>query len=419
MRIVVFASGSRGDVQPAIALAAALAARGHAARLVAPKNYAALAAGRGVDFHPLPIDVIAELETPEAEALFSGGGPIALMRWMAQAGRKAIAVVAPAALDGGAGADLIVATGLMDAVGATVAERLKVPCAHAWWTPMLAARDFLFAAGERAPPRLPGFANRAVFQAFEQALWLATRHVLRHARELYGLPPPPFLSPFSRAVKRGETLLLGYSEALLPRSREWPANVEVTGYWFLNDGLAFTPPPGLARFLAEDPTPIYVGFGSMRFRDRDASLDTVLKALARTGARAVVGAGWGGLARPDPPPNVFALDEAPHDWLFPSVAAVVHHGGAATTGAVLRAGRPSVVTPFIADQFAWGRLLAARGLAPPPLPHRSLNPDALAAAIETALSDESMRERAAAIGAAVRAEDGLKRAVAAIERIRA
>ena len=154
----------------------------------------------------------------------------------------------------------------------------------------------------------------------------------------------------------------------------------------------------------------------MAFRDRDALLDMVLTAVARVGVRAVLGSGWGGLAHGILPPSVFAVDEAPHDWLFPHMAAIVHHGGAGTTGAAIRAGKPSVVTPFITDQFAWARLLNARGLAPAPLPHRTVTADALAAAINTALHDGAMRERAKAIGATVRAENGLVRAVDAIER---
>jgi sterol 3beta-glucosyltransferase len=281
---------------------------------------------------------------------------------------------------------------------------------------MLAARDFLFASGETAPPPFPGWANRAIFLAYEQAMWLVTRRVLRPARELYGLPSPPYTPPLWRAVARGETLLLAYSDALLPRSREWPANAVVTGWWFLDDCERWSPPLELERFLADGSTPIYVGFGSMAFREREASLDVVLKALAKVEARAVLGSGWGGLGSGNLPPFVFALEDGPHDWLFPRMAAIVHHGGAGTTGAAIRAGKPSVVTPFIADQFAWARLLNARGLAPGPLPHRILTADTLAAAVKTAISDDTMRERAIAIGAAVRAEDGLARAVDAIER---
>jgi sterol 3beta-glucosyltransferase len=417
MKITVLAYGSRGDVQPAVALAAALALRGHATSLVAPRNFAAFARGRGVEFHPMPIDMVEELRAPETEALFAGGGnPIAFVRWSLQMIRRAGGGIASAVLEGAEGADLMVATALMSAFGALLAKRLEVPCVHAWWAPALAARDFLFAASEAAPPRLPGWANRALFLALEQAMWLAMRPAYRPACELCGMAPPPFAPPLRRAVARGETLLLAYSEALLPRSREWPANVETTGWWFLDDGANWTPPPELERFLVDGPPPIYVGFGSMALFDRDASLDMVLRALAQTGARAVVSAGWGGLARDGLTPSVFALDEAPHDWLFPRMAAIVHHGGAGTTGAALRAGRPSVVTPFITDQHAWARLLFTRGLAPTPLPHRRLKADALAAAIRTALSDGAMRERAVAIGATVRAENGLAKAVAAIER---
>ena len=139
-------------------------------------------------------------------------------------------------------------------------------------------------------------------------------------------------------------------------------------------------------------------------------------ALDRTGVRAVVAAGWGGLAHERLSDKVLLIDEAPHDGLFPRMAAIVHHGGAGTTGAALRAGKPSVVTPFIVDQFPWARLLHARGLAPAPLPHRALTAEALAAAIETALSDADMRRRAEYGARASGAEDGLGRAVQAVMR---
>src|SRR5208337_1875046 len=278
------------------------------------------------------------------------------------------------------------------------------------------ARDFLFASSETAPPRLPGWANRAVFLAFDQAPWLTFRRALRPPRALYELPAAPYTLAQRRAVARCETLLLAYSEALLPRSREWPANVETTGWRFLEDGASWTPPSELERFLAAGPTPTYVGFGSMAFREPDARRLTRSCAPSRRLARAVLSAGWGGLVRGHLPPTVFPLDEAPHDWLFPRMAAIVHHGGAGTTGAALRAGKSSVVTPFIVDQFAWASLLAERGLAPAPLPHRTLTADALAAAIKTALDNSALREHAAAIGSTVQAENGLARAVTAIER---
>jgi sterol 3beta-glucosyltransferase len=417
MKICVLALGSRGDVQPAVALSARLAERGHEVRLVAPLNFAKLAAGRGFDFVALPLDMTDELQS-EFDILFSSRlQPLALIRWSIKFWRKAIGIVSPSVLKAGEGAELVVGTGSMDMLGGMLAERLGVPCVYAWWLPMLAARDFLFNTTENPLPRLPGWLNRGGVQTYESVLWLATRGAFSRAREDFGLGRAGLTPPLRAAVARGETLLLGYSDELLPRSREWPANVETTGWWTLPDGLGWTPPPELARFLAEGGEPIHVGFGSMTFKDRDETFRAVLGALDKTGARAIVAAGWGGLQREDLPASVFALDEAPHDWLFDRVAAIVHHGGAGTTGAVVRAGKPSIVTPFLVDQFAWAHTLYARGIAPEPLPHRKLTADALAAAITTALGDADMRRRAAKIGERVRAEDGVGRAVAVIERV--
>jgi hypothetical protein len=157
--------------------------------LVAPANFAALAAGRGAEFHPLPFDAVKRLHEPETEALFSAGSnPIVFLRWLDKTERKSINAFAPAAREGAKGADLVVATGLMDELGSMLAERLKIPCVHGWCEPMLAARDFLFASGESAPPRFPGSANRAIFRAYEEAMWLVTRRVLCPARHLYALP---------------------------------------------------------------------------------------------------------------------------------------------------------------------------------------------------------------------------------------
>jgi sterol 3beta-glucosyltransferase len=417
MKVCIVASGSRGDVQPTVALAAALAARGHETRLVAPKNFGALAEGRGFAFHPMPIDVAAMASDPVHDILVSGrGSPLAFIRWSREWWRAMVYPIACAILEGGESAECVVATGIADTLGGMLAERLGAPCIHAWWAPMFPARDFLFDTAETPLPHLPGWVNRAAVLAFEQAVWIAMRGSYRASHALYGLSPPGWTPPLRKAVARGEPLLLAYSGALLPRSREWPANVEPTGWWFLDAGANWTPPAALERFLADGPPPVYVGFGSMLFADRAVTVAATLGALERVGARAIISAGWGGLTREDLPSTVFALEEAPHDWLFPRMAAIVHHGGAGTTGATLRAGKPSVVTPFIVDQFAWGRLLAGHGLAPAPLPHRTLTTEALAAALTQALSDVDMRAKAAKTGERVRAEDGLAHAVAVIER---
>ncbi len=419
MKICVLAYGSRGDVQPVIALSARLAGRGHEVRLVAPMNFAKLAAGRGFDFAALPIDMMEELKSPEAAILFSGGASLVeLIRWWVKTTKKWMDVIAPIVLQASEDAELVVATGLMYLVGGCVAEIRKIPCVYAVWQPQVAAADFSFACFERAPPPMPGFVNRWIFLAFEQAVWLALRPTLRSTRNLFRLPPAGFKAPLSVALKRGAPLLLAYSGEFLPRSREWPVNMETTGWWFLDEGAGWTPPPALEAFLAAGPPPVYVGFGSMAFKDSQATLRAALAAIKKVGARAILSAGWGGgLTGEAVPDTVFAIDEAPHDWLFPRMAVIVHHGGAGTVGAAVRAGKPSVVTPFIVDQFPWARLLEARGVAPAPIPHRTLTAEALGDALTSALHDEAMRRRAEDLGERVRAENGVGRAVAVIERV--
>jgi sterol 3beta-glucosyltransferase len=177
----------------------------------------------------------------------------------------------------------------------------------------------------------------------------------------------------------------------------------------------WTPPPALAAFLDAGPPPVYVGFGSMAGIDPAATTRIVLDAVARAGVRAVLASGWGGIAADAAPPSVFLLDDAPHDALFPRMAAVVHHGGAGTTAAGLRAGVPGVLCPFGVDQPFWGARVQALGAGPAPIPQRKLDAVRLADAIRVAVDDPTMRGVAQRIGAAIHAEDGVGAAIECIE----
>jgi sterol 3beta-glucosyltransferase len=170
----------------------------------------------------------------------------------------------------------------------------------------------------------------------------------------------------------------------------------------------------LVEFLQAGPPPAYVGFGSMFMNGGRRKTEIILNALKLARQRAALATGWGELTAEDAPEGIFVLDAVPHDWLFPRVAAVVHHGGAGTTGAALRAGKPAVICPFVGDQPFWGRRVAALGAGPPPIPQRKLTAERLAAAIRSAVADGEMRQRAASLGEAIRAEDGVGRAVAMI-----
>ncbi|KAK4165787.1 sterol 3-beta-glucosyltransferase [Cladorrhinum sp. PSN259] len=198
-----------------------------------------------------------------------------------------------------------------------------------------------------------------------------------------------------------------WSPALIPKPADWANEITISGFFFLNLESSYTPDPELAAFLAAGPPPVYIGFGSIVVDDPDALTRTIFDAVAATGVRALVSKGWGGIGGDSlrVPQNVFMLGNCPHDWLFKRVSAVVHHGGAGTTAAGIKAGKPTVVVPFFGDQIFWGTMITRAGAGPAPIPHKTLNAANLAAAIEECLRPET-QARARELGQKIREEQG-------------
>ena len=210
-------------------------------------------------------------------------------------------------------------------------------------------------------------------------------------------------------------ILYPYSRHVLPVPQDFPPHVHVTGYWFLDHSPHWQPAPELERFLESGTPPVYIGFGSIGARNAEKRTTLVLEALEKSGQRGLLVSGWGGLTASELPPTVFMAESVPHDWLFPRVAAVVHHGGAGTTAAGLRAGKPTIICPFMADQPFWGNLVYQRGAGPKPIPQSRLTANGLAEAITAAARDQPMQRCAADLGAKIRAEDGIAHAVEIID----
>ncbi|CAA9381011.1 MAG: UDP-glucose:sterol glucosyltransferase, partial [uncultured Chloroflexia bacterium] len=224
-------------------------------------------------------------------------------------------------------------------------------------------------------------------------------------------PRSRFASPVITSSGEPVPVLYPYSRHVVPIPADFPAHAHVTGYWFLERSDDWQPQPELTDFLTSGPPPVYVGFGSMSGNKAKQRARIVIDALVQSGQRGILASGWGGLDASDVPENILVVDEAPHDWLFDRVAAVVHHGGAGTTAAGLRAGKPTVICPFLADQPFWGRVVHQLGVGPQPIPQRKLTVARLADAIATAVHDTSMQQRAAELGEKIRAEDGVANAV--------
>jgi len=181
-----------------------------------------------------------------------------------------------------------------------------------------------------------------------------------------------------------------WSPGLIPKPRDWGDEIDICGFFFLDLATGYTPPQDLADFLAAGDAPIYIGFGSVVVDNPDLLTKTIFEAVEKSGVRAIVSKGWGGLGGDElkVPDNVYMIGNCPHDWLFKQVAGVVHHGGAGTTATGLRLGRPTFVVPFFGDQPFWGSMVSRRGCGPPPIKHKRLTSDNLAAALTFLLRPE-------------------------------
>lgn len=405
--IAIVALGSRGDVQPYIALARGLAATGHAPRLITHANYAPLAAAHGLDVAPVSGDVQQAAESPQMRAALASGNFLRIARVSAELGRSVATLWAGEALTAARGCDVLLAGigGLFTALA--LAHKLDRPLINAPVLPLTPTAAFAGLLWPDAPRALYGVSHWLT----RQALWQQARSGDNAARGVLGLPRAPLGGPYGDPRLRAAPTIYGYSPAVLPRPADWPAQTHVSGYWFLPAPPDWSPPPALAAFLDAGPPPVSIGFGSMTNRAPQETAALVLAAVRQSGQRAILLTGYDGLRPDDVPPHVYVAPSVPHDWLFARCAAVVHHGGAGTTAAGLRAGVPNVVVPYFGDQPFWGRRVAALGVGPAPLARRRLTAAALAQALTTAVGDGAMRARAAALGARIRAEDGVAAAV--------
>jgi sterol 3beta-glucosyltransferase len=382
--------------------------------VVTSDDFAELVTGAGLVFRSLGIGVETMLQQDEWRDVVESGNFLKITTRMSAAMKQhatGLAERMPPLMED---ADLVV-TGLAGMTGVfSIADYFNIPYVQAYVFPITPTSAF---AGPLAPPvPLGGPLNRLSFHAMRQMLWQSGRVADVTIRKRLGMPPASFWGGYRALAAKRVPIVYGYSEQVVPRPPDWDDSIAISGYWFLDAVPGWTPPDDLARFLDAGEPPVYIGFGSMGNRKPEAMARLALDALALSGQRGVLASGWGGLNATDLPDNVHMIRSVPHSWLFPRMAAVVHHGGAGTTAAGLRAGVPSIIIPFFGDQPFWGRRVAALGVGPQPLPRRSLTAQRLADAITQAVRDVGMRQRAAGLGARIRAEDGIGNATRLIER---
>jgi UDP:flavonoid glycosyltransferase YjiC (YdhE family) len=379
------------------ALALLVRAAGHTPVLVAPPNFEGAALASGLSFRAVGQDMQALLATM-AEA--ATGGPRKTFQGfnrvlLGELRRQFEGL--PAAVDG---ADLLLAGGLPLAAP-SVAERFAIPYRTVAYCPVL------FRSGAHPPlmvpyQGLPAWCNRALWRVTDAFYQSFVGPTLNSLRGTLGLSPVTDLYHYLV----GDGALLAADEPLAPLPTDVAVPVHRVGFLPLPEPDALE--PALEDFLADGPEPVCITFGSMPDTDPAQTTRILLDALARTDTRAVLVGGWAGLGEGALPRTVQRVSSAPFGRLFPRVRAVVHHGGAGTTGTAARAGVPQVVVPHLMDQPWWALRLRALGVAPEPIARPRLDAPRLARALTQVLHQPSFAERARALAATPRPGNDLR-----------
>ena len=409
MKVSLLTYGSRGDVQPFIPLSLSLMDRGHIVKLAAPYRFKNLVEEKGIQFTPLAG------EPEDLSRRFNDAGNnfirmvVDMLEHAIEIGADVLRQTEEMCLD----ADLIIHT-FSHAVGShTIAREKNIPDIHIQTFPMFTP------TGDYPNVTLPDWKiprlNRLTHIVSQKITWWGSRYGFELVRRRAGLPKRKLYWPFEKDRLRPQTpILCAWSPSVLPPSRDWSPHVRVTGWYFSDSNEVYSPPHDLQVFLESGEPPVCITFGSMINR-KEETIDRIVRdSLDRTGNRGIFLSGWSRVQHSSSE-KILYLDAVPHDWLLPKCSMVVHHGGAGTTSAGLRAGIPNIVIPFTADQPFWGRRVHDLGMGPRPIHVKQLSTMKLTQVIQEAESN-TFRARAAVMGRKIRSETGTENAVDFIEK---
>lgn len=422
MKILIASYGSRGDVQPYIALGKGLQKAGHQVMIATSNRFQAFIEEHGLNYGYMNDDLLSLIDTDQGKDLLEKTDNLFKVIWRTLSTLKQFGPMQQSLFDESWQAakqfkpDVIVfhpkSYGCLH-----FAEKLSVPVALGLLVPMIVPTAEYPNIGF-PKLKLGKRYNLMTYHLVNRLMKLSMGKSVKAWRAANDLPALRRFEILHTAEGKKIPVLHGISRHIVPEPADWPETSTMTGFWFLDRKDDWTPSPELEAFLQAGAPPVYVGFGSMAGRDPERLTTIVIEALQQAGVRGIIATGWGGMQSMTLPKTLFQIDQAPHDWLFPKMSAVVHHGGAGTTAAVLRAGKPSVIVPFFGDQPFWGAHVYAQGLGSLPIPQKKLTSEQLAASIQRVISSPDILKKSAEIGELIRQEDGVGTAVTIIEKLR-
>lgn len=402
MRITILVFGTRGEVQPLVALGLGLQAAGHTVRVVTQDTFHELVTSRGLACVPIKTGLREAGQSRKKAGNYT-------LPTIYKLARQYIRQSLDAIWEGCKDAEALILCDIGTIPGWHVAEKLAVPTFVVSYYPEAVCQTFwettlngkISAAAERFTMNV--VSSQLILKPFINQ-WRKTQ---------LGLPPVSRIKESLEQIEAQRVpVFYAFSEAVFPKPATWPAHFHVTGYWFLPHEIDWCPSAKLVEFLASGPPPVYVGFSSVDSRKMAGMTELVLKALSLAGQRGILAAGWSDLgARASLPEGIVAVESVPHDWLFPQVAAAVHHGGAGTTAIGLRSGIPNIIIPFAFDNPFWAWRIAALGVGPSGISRQALTAERLAETIQLTMHDETMTARRTTLSHRLSTEDGVARAV--------
>lgn len=398
--ITILCSGSRGDIQPYIALAVELKKLGRSVRIAAGKSFGGFVTSYGVEHYPLEADYQSvEVDPKLLEAARSSASPLKMLftfHKMKKYSRLMVDEMYEACRD-----SEVVVYHPGCTIGYFAAEQMGIPSVMASPFPMLKTAEIpsVIAYGKTK------MSVSSSYKMLQSMLWMASKTgVMLYWKELFGRLPEQFGCPFERVDERHPSIV-SCSNYVFPRPKDWNRHVHQSGYWFTQEPADYTPPEALSAFLSQGEKPIYFGFGSVfSEKEKEAFIAIVTQALSQTGKRGIL-CGMG--ASDSLPDTLFAIESIPHTWLFRRCLAVCHHGGAGTAAAGFAAGVPSIIVPFSNDQFAWAHRSYDIGVGAKPIYKKQLSSQALADAIRYVLSDAVLL-KSKQLGENIASENGAK-----------
>jgi len=422
MNITILIAGSLGDVYYFIPFALYLQKMGHTARIVTHINFRSMIEKENILFGAIEIDSKEILKNKKSSILSTSRWRFWTFyrRYTRTFFQPHIMQFTKESIPYCHESDLIIANQIGICIAYHIAEMTKKPLIHVCSFPTAQTTaypsvllPFRVAFGKR----LNTFTH-----IIEERVWghICKKEINRCRTELLHLSK--LKKKFSYRWRDGEYVpqFFSLSPRVVPPPKDWDKNVHVYGYWHLSTSVKKKPntlPRAIQDFIQEGAAPIYIGFGSAGTALKHSALDLARKVIEATGERVVLFTAWSTLAENEARQSerLFLVREVPHELLFPHMRLLIHHGGSSTFGTALYAGKPSVIIPFVHDQFFWGKQAHEIGVAPPMIPHKLLTISRLIGAIKNVLATPSYTARAAELQRQIMKEDGLKQSVVAIE----